>query len=226
MMMPVYILLLQQQLLPAASAAASIQWEKPLLLAQSTGTGSNKSHAWFPEGGCVLGGVRGPQAVIGAVRYCGDGGPPIPGHNDESFASFDGGRSYTHLSFTSFVSGTPTFLDAAGTLHGISIGKAGRSADNRSFTGTGLRYEVLPNRTITRTSTDPVVYRGFPSAVQGLTYMSRMVNLSSDSKILVQAVGFSPTTNETPESLAAFRSTDGGSHWDFQQVRQHFTGYT
>lgn len=198
---------------------AAIRWgSAPVLLAQGTGSASNRTHAWFPEGGCVVG-VGELQAVIGAVRYCGDGaGTEIQGNNAESFASFDQGRTFAHLSYTSFVQGTPTYLNrSTGVLHGVKCPPT-RAASNRSFVGVALRYAVLPNHTVTRTIAGTVTYSGFPYPVQGLTYMSRMINLSADGQILVQSVGFSPHATETPERLAAFRSDDGGAHWQFQQV--------
>ena len=84
---------------PASTAGGPLRFEKPVVVKQ----GAPKQHAWFPEGGAVVGGGSSPargssagsaaQAVITAVRFNGDGGPPLPGHTDEALVSWDGGKT-------------------------------------------------------------------------------------------------------------------------------------
>eukprot|EP01052_Picozoa_sp_SAG31_P060317 SAG31_NODE_19507_length_600_cov_0.524950_1_plen_118_part_10 len=85
----------------------------PVLVRESPTT---TTHAWFPEGGAVIGSGSPEQAVVVSIRYCADGGEPLPGHDDKSLVSRDGRSSHCHLSYTSTYL-TGTYLDHSGTLH-------------------------------------------------------------------------------------------------------------
>lgn len=133
-------------------AALPLAFERPVVIKQ----GGAKQHAWFPEGGAVIGGVNGaPQAVITAVRFNGDGGPPLPGHTDEALISWDAGRSYSHLGWSSLLDGTATFLDQHGGLRFSQSLK--RDATNTSFTGLQGRIVANKNRTLSRSTLGKVM---------------------------------------------------------------------
>ena len=204
----------------AALASLPLQFEKPVLVAHSP---SDSTHAWFPEGGAVVGsaGAVG-QAVLTAVRFNRDGGPPLPNHTDECLVSWDGGRTYSHFAWTTYVQGTPTFLDGAGVLHGAANFNTSRNKDGM-ITARALRFTAHANKTITQAEQPPgtVTYEGFPFPIGRTTYASAMIPLDKSRTTLAQTVAFSFKMNEiggADENLAGFKSTDGGRHWQFQQV--------
>lgn len=209
----------------ASGAQGSFKFERPVLIGESppaSVTGSNYSHFWFPEEGGVVGKPDGQQAVIVGVRFNGDGSAALPLRTYESLVSFDHGSSWDHLGWAESFNGVSTRMDAAtGDLLGSCCFK--RSADNRSFTGERERTAVLPNKTIVQSSLGPVTYSGFPFPVARFTYTGALVSAAAgDASTLVQTVAYSHHMSEQiygpDENLAAFRSTDGGVHWQFQQV--------
>jgi hypothetical protein len=125
-------------------------------------------------------------------------------------------------------------LDADGVLHGVKFFQ--RSASNTSFTGTAVSYTANSNQTVSAAKGRAISYIGFPFKVARLTYMSAVLQLnlnesrfrsehvntsSSATNVLVQIVAYSHKMNEVggaDQNLAAFRSVDGGTTFEFQQV--------
>ena len=208
---------------PSKSASETILFEAPVLVEE--GSSSRPEHAWFPEGGAVIGSLAGPQAVLVAVRHNLDGGPklPAPGHTYEAKLSWDGGQSYSHYDYESDRDLTPTHLDADGTLRRFRPGGAERGTNKTSFCAASQVWTAHPNRTLTQCQ-DPavvtsVLYSGFPFEVEALTYGSAVVSVGSGtSAALVQTVAYTTTMPLQYQELAAFRSTDGGKTFQFQQV--------
>ena len=208
----------------STNASMPLSFSRPVLIGSSRPaaiTGVNYSHFWFPEMGGVIGGrVPGDQqAILVGFRFNGDGGAPTPLHTYETMASWDGGGTWQHHSWTYF-NGMPTRLDAAtGDLLGVCCFQHG-SPDNKTFVGSRVRYRALPNRTVVSETTGVATYT-FPFSVARLTYMGAMVAATKNGSALVQTVAYSHKLNEiggADENLAAFRSTDGGATWVFAQV--------
>jgi hypothetical protein len=203
------------------AAEATIAFEAPLLVAESSS--ARPEHAWFPEGGAVIGPSAGPQAVLVAVRHNLDGGPKLPvGHTYEAKISWDGGRSYNHYDYDSDRDLTPAHLDGDGTLHRFLPGGSVQGTNKTSFRGAGQVWTAHPNKTVSQCS-DPttvpsVVYSGFPFPVEALTYGSAVVSLDGSPTTLVQTVAYTTTMPLQYQELAAFRSTDSGRTFRFQQV--------
>jgi hypothetical protein len=209
--------------LTALGAPLPLRFEKPVLVASSVTDSTDSTHAWFPEGGAVVGSVRpaaGPQAVLTGVRFNKDGGPPLPNHTDECLVSWDAGRTYEHFAWTTYIQGTPTFLDGGAVLHGSA--NFNTSADEGGvITARALTFQAHVNKTIARSEQPPgsVVYGGFPFPIVGLNYRSAIATLDRARTTLVQTVAFKlDPFVKTDQNLAGFRSTDGGQHWQFQQV--------
>jgi hypothetical protein len=220
----------------AHTGTHQLHFHKPVLIRQSTVVSPNlTTHAWFPEGGAVVGVQRGQggQAVVASVRFTNDGGksPSALPHLDESFVSWDSGRSWGHFDFLDHDL-TPTVLDRHGVLHGSCCFT--RNSDNHSFSGANVTWTAV-NKALIKSesaSRNSVVYSGFPFPVARFTYMgaamptyapSSIQNFTPDGRPteLAQTVAFSFELNEAngpDENLAAFRSTDGGSRWHFQQI--------
>ena len=169
-----------------------------------------------------MGSPGGLQAMVVGVRFNGDGGAALPKRTYESLVSWDHGSSWAHLGWTPSFNGVDTRVDpATGDLIGSCCFT--RASDNRSFTGSGQRTSVLPNKTLVHTHTGEVIYSGFPFPVATFTYTGALVPAKAgDDSILVQTVAYSHYVSEKiagpDENLAGFRSTDGGVHWEFQQV--------
>ena len=205
-----------------SSSSSTIAFEAPVLVAESSS--ASPEHAWFPEGGAVVGHpAAGPQAVLTAVRHNLDGGPKLPGgHTYEAKVSWDGGRSYSHFDFGSDRDLTPAHLDGDGRLHRFRPGGSVRGANKTSFRGAGQVWTAHPNKTLSQRS-DPaavpsVLYTGFPFPVEALTYGSATIGLRDNPPTLVQTVAYTTTMPLQFQELAAFRSTDGGRTFLFQQV--------
>ena len=171
------LLLLSQLGAAAWGAAPPLKFERPVLIGESppaSVTGGAHSHFWFPESGGVVGKAGGLQAVIAGVRFNGDGGAPLPLHTYESLVSYDHGTSWAHLGWTPSFDGVSTRQDPkTGDLLGSCCFT--RSADNRTFTGSGLRYSILPNKTVVQTKVGSVTYSGFPFPVATFTYAGALV---------------------------------------------------
>ena len=206
--------------------AIPFSFSKPVLVGASrsvTITGVNHSHFWFPEMGGVIGGrtSSAQQAILVGLRFNGDGHPPTPLHTYETMASWDGGVSWNHHSWTVF-NGMPTRLDpVTGALFGICCLRRG-DPSNTTFIGSTLKWYALPNHTVVAQTTGVATYH-FPFPVPRLTYMGALVTPTTgdNGTTLVQTVAYSNKTNEVGganENLAAFRSSDGGSTWIFSQV--------
>jgi hypothetical protein len=209
-----------------AVAVAILQFEAPVLIAGGSGSSSSAhpEHAWFPEGGAVIGPPAGPQAVLVAVRHNLDGGPnmPAPGHTYEAKISWDGGRSYRHYDYDSDRDLTPARVNTDGTLHRFRPGGTKRGTNKTSFHGAGQIWTAHQNRTLSHlddpTAVPSVLYSGFPFAVEALTYGSAVISVGGSPATLVQTVGYSTTMPLQFQELAAFRSTDSGKTFAFQQV--------
>jgi hypothetical protein len=201
-------------------APLPLRFEKPVLVA---GSPTDSTHAWFPEGGAVVGSVRpaaGPQAVLTGVRFNKDGGPPLPNHTDECLVSWDAGRTYDHFAWTTYIQGTPTFLDGGAVLHGSANFNTSAN-ESGVITARALTFQAHVNKTIAQSEQPPgsVVYGGFPFPIVGLNYRSAIVALDRTRTTLVQTVAFKMDPFvKTDQNLGGFRSTDGGKHWQFQQV--------
>ena len=207
-----------------ANARVPFSFSRPVLIGSSRPaaiTGVNHSHFWFPEMGGVVGGrlPSAQQAILVGFRFNGDGGAHTPLHTYETMASWDGGGTWKHHSWTVF-NGMPTWMDpATGDLLGVCCFHHA-SPNNTTFVGTTIKWRALANRTVVSQTTGVATYE-FPFAVARLTYMGAMVNAAANSSTLVQTVAYSHKLNEVggaDENLAAFRSTDGGATWTFAQV--------
>jgi hypothetical protein len=202
-------------------SADSIAFEAPVLVAESSS--AHPVHAWFPEGGAVVGPPTGLQAVLVAVRHNLDGGPKLPSSpTDEAKISWDGGRSYSHYDYDSDRDLTPTHLDTDGTLRRFRPGGALQGANKTSFRGAGQVWTAHPNKTLSQcegpTAVPSVLYSGFPFPVEALTYGSAVISVVGLPSTLVQMVAYTTTMPLQYQELAAFRSTDSGRTFLFQQV--------
>ena len=216
-MMVLLLLLCTAFLLPASSSSSSsdglLQFEAPVLVAESSSASHPPEHAWFPEGGAVVGPPAGPQAVLVALRHNLDGGPKLPGHTYESKISWDAERSYSQYDYDSDRDLTPAHVDGDGTEQGTN---------KTSFRGAGQIWTAHQNRTLSQrndpTAFPSVLYSGFPFAVEALTYGSAVIGVSGSPAMLVQTVAYSTTMPLQYQELAAFLSTDSGKTFAFQHV--------
>ena len=165
-----------------------VRGETPVRIGKSNGT----EHYWFPEDGATTGaGTHG--AIIGNTRFTMDGGTstPAPPHRTETWASYDGGRSYEHAWYDAPVRGTSSMLEGGAPGPGLGRGRlvtlsggspASRRADNRSFLLARAAFTVGASsgrleRVPLPANQTTALYAGFPFDVSRLTYRSKVVCL-------------------------------------------------
>eukprot|EP01049_Picozoa_sp_SAG25_P000704 SAG25_NODE_25_length_21717_cov_29.421778_17_plen_533_part_00 len=225
---------------PSLVVAGGLRFQRPVLVtasdpAISSGGPTGPQHAWFPDDGGVVGLPSAPpglQAIVVGVRHSCDGchQNPLP-HPEQTFVSYDGGKSYGNLSWSSAadpqagtIYGTATFRGPEGQLIGNCC--VHHHASNRSFSGGAVLSYTVSETGGTRGITKNVSHQGqvnysFDFAVAEFTIASAMVRVTGGGG-LVQLRAFSNQayTNVPQQSLAAFGTSDG-LQWKFLSIVAH-----
>jgi len=232
----------------AASTSSAADWfdfEEPVLMGEGDPRAGVPEHFWFPEDGAIVSHVGDDDVdepgvvVVANMRFTMDGTPSPPGlpHTTTTVASWDSGRTYSHLWFDHPLPGTASRFSNSSTLSaGGALDVPGvsctRALNNRSFTCARENFfacvnSTSHNATVCSNTTPGVVrYVGWPFPVARFTYCSKIVSLApgqgrAHAPQMVQLRAYSHHMNEVggpDENLAAFGSSDGGSTWEFLAV--------